>query len=90
MACWYVYILRCADDTLYTGVTTEPRRRLREHNEGVQGARYTRVRRPVRLVYLEEVADRALACRREAALKKLDRPAKLALIESAPLGTAGE
>lgn len=77
---WYVYMLRCADGSLYTGVTTDPERRLREHNEGRLGARYTRARRPVELVYLEEVPDRAAAGRREASLKKLPRPQKLTLV----------
>lgn len=77
---WYVYMLECADGSLYTGVTTEPGRRLREHNEGPLGARYTRARRPVKLVYLERAADRAGACRREARLKAMPRPRKLALI----------
>lgn len=77
---WYVYILRCADDTLYTGVTTDPARRLREHNAGGGlGARYTRSRRPVMLAHCEEAASRADACRREMAIKKLGRDAKLAL-----------
>ncbi len=77
---WYVYILRCADGTLYTGVTTDPVRRLREHNAGGGlGARYTRARRPVTLAHCEEAASRADACRREMAIKRLDRDAKLAL-----------
>lgn len=80
MGCWYVYMLRCADGSLYTGVTTDPDRRLREHNEGRLGARYTRARRPVALVYLEEAADRSLACRREALIKALPRDEKLALL----------
>ncbi len=80
---WYVYILRCADDTLYTGVTTDPERRLREHNaSGGLGARYTRARRPVALIHQETAASRAEACRREAAIKKLSRQAKLAVLPS--------
>lgn len=80
---WYTYILLCADNTLYTGVTTDPDRRLQEHNEdNKKGARYTRVRRPVRLVYQEFSESRAEACRREAAIKKLSRPQKLKLIGS--------
>lgn len=77
---WYVYMLECADGSLYTGVTTDPERRLREHNEGPLGARYTRARRPVELVYLERAADRAGACRREARLKAMSRTGKLALV----------
>jgi len=77
---WYVYVLRCADDTLYTGITTDLQRRLDEHNgEGRLGARYTRNRRPVALVHSEQMADRATAARREAAIKRLSRPQKLAL-----------
>ena len=71
---WFVYILRCADDSLYTGVTTDPQRRLREHNgELVGGARYTRARRPVVLVYTEVCADRSAAGQREAAIKAQSR-----------------
>jgi len=77
---WTVYILRCADDTLYTGVTTDLERRLQEHNAGGRlGARYTRARRPVALLHQETAASRAEAYRREAAIKKLTRNRKLAL-----------
>lgn len=80
---WFVYILRCADDTLYAGITTEPSRRVDEHNaDNALGARYTRSRRPVRLVYAEELDSRSAAARREAALKKMGRQQKLALISS--------
>lgn len=75
---WYVYLLRCADGTLYAGITTDPRRRLAEHNAGT-GARYTRARRPVTMVHIEPAADRAAASRREAAIKRLPRAAKLGL-----------
>lgn len=79
---WHVYILRCADGSLYTGITTDLARRVEEHNQGgPQGARYTRSRRPVELIYSEEAATRSAAAKREAALKKLDRPAKLALAQ---------
>lgn len=82
-AAWYVYMLRCADGTLYTGITTDIARRVAEHNgEGGLGARYTRSRRPVQLVYVEAAADRAEAARREAAIKRLDRVRKLALCSS--------
>ncbi|SRR5512135_1083622 len=82
-AAWSVYILRCADGTLYTGITTDVARRLAEHNgEGRAGARYTSSRRPVELVYVEAAGDRAAAARREAAIKRLDRACKLALLES--------
>lgn len=81
---WTVYILRCADQSLYTGVTTDPVRRLHEHNtDNRLGARYTRHRRPVTMVYQETCADRSAACQREAAIKKLSRQAKLRLISVA-------
>ncbi len=80
MPTWFVYILRCADDTLYTGVTTDLERRLQEHNAGGRlGARYTRARRPVELAHCEAAGSRSEACRREMAIKKLGRDAKLAL-----------
>lgn len=83
MKAWFVYILHCADDTLYTGITVELLRRVDEHNsDNVLGARYTRSRRPVALVYTEQQATRAEAAKREAALKKLNRQQKLALISS--------
>lgn len=77
MAC-YVYLLRCADGTLYTGYTTDLLRRERAHNAG-RGAKYTRSRRPVTLVWWEEQPDKSAALRREAAVKKLSRREKLAL-----------
>ena len=76
----YVYMLECGDGTLYTGWTTDLAQRVRAHNNGT-GARYTRSRRPVRLVYWEEVADRSAALRREAALRRLPRDQKVALCE---------
>lgn len=84
-AAWVVYVLRCADGTLYTGITTDLARRVAEHNgdSGAAGARYTRVRRPVVPVYSECVADRAAAMRREAAIKRLPRAAKLELCAGA-------
>ena len=76
---WYVYILRCADDTLYTGSTTDPERRVKTHNSG-KGAKYTRSRLPVALVYQESLPDKSAALRREAAIKRLTRQQKLDLI----------
>lgn len=74
---WWVYILRCADGSLYTGITRDVDRRLAEHNgEGGAGARYTRARRPVSLAYCEPAVDRAAASRREAEIKALDRTQK--------------
>ena len=78
---WTVYILRCADDSLYTGITNDLERRLEEHNHSDQkAARYTRSRRPVSLVYEEHCADRASATRRELDLKSLTREQKLRLL----------
>lgn len=85
---WYVYILRCADDTLYTGVTTDLARRLREHNSPRGGARYTRARQPVRLVHAENAACRGTACRREYLLKRLSRGDKETLIAASVLPPA--
>ena len=79
---YYVYILRCSDDTLYTGITTDLKRRLDEHNHSPKGAKYTRNRRPVNLIYSEPCADKSAASKREYAIKKLSREAKMALIAS--------
>ena len=76
---WFVYLMECADGTLYAGATTDPARREREHNAGA-GAKYTRARRPVCLVYQEACPDKSSALRREAALKRLTRAEKQALI----------
>lgn len=77
---WTVYILRCGDGTLYTGCTNDLPRRLRAHQSG-KGAKYTRSRPPVALAYREEAPDKSAALRREAAIKRLGRRKKLALIE---------
>lgn len=77
---WYVYVLQCADSSYYTGITTDLVRRLEEHNEGALGARYTRARRPVEMVYSESAENRAEATRREIAIKKLTRKQKVELI----------
>ena len=84
---YYVYILECSDNTLYTGITTDLQRRVDEHNTSEKGAKYTRLRRPVRLVYSEEQTDRSSASKREYALKKLSRMQKLALVSE---GTKNE
>ncbi len=77
---FYTYIVECSDKTLYCGYTTNLEHRINAHNKG-EGAKYTRPRRPVRLVYFEEYAERTQALRREAAIKKLTRRQKLMLIE---------
>lgn len=77
----YAYLLKCADGTLYAGWTNDPDARLAAHNSGA-GAKYTRGRRPVTLVYLECLDDKRAAMRREAALKRMTRAQKLALINS--------
>ena len=76
---WTVYLLRCADDTLYTGITNDMPRRLRQHNAG-KASRYTRARLPVRVVHRESQPTRGDALRREAAIKALTRAAKNQLI----------
>ncbi|MEA3433135.1 MAG: GIY-YIG nuclease family protein [Campylobacterota bacterium] len=79
---YYVYMVKCADNTLYTGIATELERRIEEHNGSDKGARYTRIRRPVSLVYSEEYPDRSLASKREYEIKKkMNRAEKLKLIE---------
>jgi putative endonuclease len=81
MPAWYVYILNCADNTLYTGIATDVERRLQEHNsDNKTGAKYTRARRPVTLVYQEQCISRSEAAKREYQIKQLDRRAKEALI----------
>ena len=77
---FYVYLLRCADGTLYTGYTDDPVRRTKIHNAG-KGAKYTRARLPVELVYQEACADKSAALRREYEIKQLTRVQKLKLIE---------
>ena len=80
---WSVYILKCSDDSLYTGVTTDIQRRVNEHNHcSTKGAKYTRSRRPVKLIYAENHPDRASACKRESAIKKLTRAKKEQLFSS--------
>ena len=77
---WYVYMVRASDQTLYTGITTDPQRRLAEHQSGKAGAKYFRGRKAVEMVYLELGYNRSTAASREAAIKKLSRAEKLALI----------
>ena len=77
---WYIYILRCGDDTLYTGITDDVEKRFAAHAAG-KGAKYTRGRGPLILVYTEEVEDKSAALKREHAIKKLPRTEKLKLID---------
>jgi putative endonuclease len=78
---WFVYIIHCSDDSLYTGITNDVRRRFEQHANG-RGAKYFYGRQPRRLVYVESAHDRSSATRRELCLKKLSRPQKALLIES--------
>ncbi len=81
MSDWYVYIVRCADDSLYTGIARDVEKRLDEHNGNDKlGAWYTRFRRPVNLVYKETMASRSVAARRESEIKRLSRQEKESLI----------
>jgi putative endonuclease len=78
---YYVYIVKCSDETLYTGISTELERRINEHNTSEKGAKYTRIRRPVKLVYSEEHEDRSSASKGEYEIKKkMSRKEKLKLI----------
>lgn len=77
---FHIYLLRCSDGTLYCGSTKDLERRVREHNESKLGARYTKARRPVKLVYSEEFETWSAALKRECAVKKLSRAEKLDLI----------
>jgi putative endonuclease len=77
---FYCYILECADGTFYTGWTTDPPRREKQHNAG-RGAKYTRARRLVKLVYVEELPDRTAAMKRELAIKAMARARKKMLVE---------
>jgi len=81
---WFVYILSCSDGSLYTGITTECERREKQHNAG-KGAKYTRVRLPVTMVYQEVAEDRSAASKREYQIKQLSRKQKLAMISKTQL-----
>jgi UV DNA damage endonuclease len=83
---WFVYLLQCADGTLYTGIAKDVNRRCQQHDDGT-ASRYTRSRLPVKLVYQEAHASKGLALRREAAIKALSRREKESLIRLA--GTSG-
>ncbi len=79
---YFTYILRCADDTLYTGITTDIERRIFEHNNTDKWAKYTKIRRPVELVYQEEYNSRSEASKREYTIKQMTKKEKLQLIET--------
>ena len=82
---WYIYILHCADNTLYTGITTDLDRRLVEHNSSTtKAAKYTRARQPVRIAYWESASDRSHASRREREIKRMPKSSKMALIHQHP------
>ena len=82
MSKWYVYIVECADGSLYTGITTDVRRRLLEHNYSFKAAKYTRSRRPVRMMWTKEFENRSEASKEEYRIKRLSRQKKLELINS--------
>ena len=88
---YYCYMVRCANDAFYTGWTTDPMRRLADHNAG-RGARYTRMHGPVTLVYVEAVEDHSAALKREVQIKRLGHARKAALAEEAilPEGLGGK
>lgn len=77
---WFLYVVKCNDDTLYTGVTTDVDRRLNEHNSSAKGSKYTKVRRPVELVYWTDFKDRSTAQKAEYKFKKLMRKQKEEII----------
>lgn len=82
---YYLYILKCADKSLYTGITTDLKRRVIEHNSKNKGAKYTAGRRPVKLVYSKKFKNRSEATREEARVKKLTRAEKLLLVAGSRL-----
>jgi len=77
---YFTYIVQCSDNTLYTGITTDLERRIEEHNSSDKGAKYTKARRPVTLVYREKHPDRSSASKHEYRIKKMSREAKKILI----------
>lgn len=79
---YYLYILQCADKTLYTGITVDLKRRTEEHNSSAQGARYTRSRRPVKIVYSKKFRNRSAASKEEARIKKLSRVEKFKIVKA--------
>lgn len=81
---WFVYILLCDDNSLYTGITTDIARRVKEHNSSKKAAKYTRARRPVTLTYHEVATSRSAATKRECQIKKMPLSAKKTLIKGHP------
>ncbi len=79
---WYVYIVQCADNSLYTGITKDVKRRLDEHNHSGKGARYTRPRRPVKLVYASKASTHSDAAKHEFLIKKMSKKMKQQLIQN--------
>lgn len=84
---YYLYILQCSDSTLYTGITTDLVRRVQEHNSSKLGAKYTKARRPVELVYSKKFRSKSLALKAEYKIKQLTREEKLIMIQSVKLNT---
>ena len=82
---WYVYMIRASDESLYTGITTDVKRRFEEHGSPIKGARFFRGRQPMEVVLTERHPDRSIASRREAEIKKMSRKNKLRLIRQAKL-----
>ncbi len=85
---FFVYIVKCSDKTLYTGITTDLKRRIDEHNSSDLGAKYTRARRPVKLVWSKKFKTRSLATKEEYKIKQLSREEKIVLIKSKQLNTS--
>lgn len=86
---FYCYMVECQDGSFYTGWTVDPVRREKQHNAG-RGAKYTRLHRPVKLVYIEEQADRSTAMKRELAIKRLNHKQKRKLIVNSPLAEVSQ
>ncbi len=78
---WYVYMVQCSDGTLYTGITNDLEKRITAHNSDKDGAKYTRGRRPVKLVYAEKTGSRSVAASQEHRIKRLKRDGKMRLAE---------
>jgi len=89
LSMFYVYILKCSDKTLYTGITTDLKRRIEEHNSSNLGAKYTRARRPVKLVWSKKFKIRSSAARMEYKIKQLSREEKIALSLLSPHPSSG-